>query len=463
MFNDVVEEADQDYTFSLIENDGSVTSNYAIDPDASTASVTIVDGNGGPGVGPTVEFSINQTELTEGGEFTINFNVDGDIPAEGVTVLVDSPTQFVLGEFNIFNDDGTPAFTSTGIAGVPTVGDIGASSFLDTITEPDASITISAFDDGAIEGSESISFSLVNGEVYEVDPNAGTVEFTLDDGGDDAVFGVESGVTSVFLDLPLLESAAGLTLVGADSDATPFSDDFQVGFAITDDTDFTFAPAPFTPLGGTIEHSGTITLGLGDAELTIGEFSIGFDPTRVSETTSGFVVADTLGLDVLFDLSAPSTAAISSEELEISGADLLLAPELAGALGLAELTGADVGDARIDALVSLTAGGPPNPGTSTDGDDELVGTDGNDFLDGLRGDDIYTGGAGADQFVFDLTQGVDTITDFEFGVDQISLGGLTPDGVKFFELGNDTLVLTNSNELLGVVQGVTSLDNTVFA
>ena len=132
-------------------------------------------------------------------------------------------------------------------------------------------------------------------------------------------------------------------------------------------------------------------------------------------------------------------------------------------MGLAELTGADVGDARIDALVSLTAGGPPNPGTSTDGDDELVGTDGNDFLDGLRGDDTYTGGAGADQFVFDLAQGVDTITDFEFGVDQISLGGLTPAGVKFFELGNDTLVLTNSNELLGVVQGVTSLDNTVFA
>ena len=278
---------------------------------------------------------------------------------------------------------------------------------------------------------------------------------------------MESGVTSVFLDLPLLESAAGLTLVGADSDSTPFSDDFQVGFAITDDTDFTFAPAPFAPLSGTIEHSGTITLGLGGAEATIGEFSIGFDPTRVSDTTSGFFVADTLedplGLEVLFDLSAPSTAAVSGEELEISGTDLLLSPELAGALGLAELVGADVGDARVDALVSLTAGGPPNPGTSTDGDDELVGTDGNDFLDGLRGDDIYTGGAGADQFVFDLTQGVDTITDFEFGVDQISLGGLTPDGVKFFELGNDTLVLTNSNELLGVVQGVTSLDNTVFA
>ena len=62
-----------------------------------------------------------------------------------------------------------------------------------------------------------------------------------------------------------------------------------------------------------------------------------------------------------------------------------------------------------------------------------------------------------------MAQGVDTITDFEVGVDQVSLGGLTPEGVKFFELSNDTLVLTNSNELIGVMQGVTGLDSSVFA
>ena len=67
------------------------------------------------------------------------------------------------------------------------------------------------------------------------------------------------------------------------------------------------------------------------------------------------------------------------------------------------------------------------------------------------GDDIYTGGVGVDQFVLGLAQGVDTITDFEVGVDQIKLGGLTLSGVKFFELSDDTLVLTNSNELIGVV------------
>ena len=100
--------------------------------------------------------------------------------------------------------------------------------------------------------------------------------------------------------------------------------------------------------------------------------------------------------------------------------------------------------------------------TGTDAADTLVGDAEDNILDGLQGDDIYTGGAGADQFVLGLAQGVDTITDFEIGVDQIKLGGLTPSGVRFFELSDDTLVLTNSNELIGVVQGVTGLDG-VFA
>lgn len=99
----------------------------------------------------------------------------------------------------------------------------------------------------------------------------------------------------------------------------------------------------------------------------------------------------------------------------------------------------------------------------TDTPDILTGDITANRLDGLLDDDTYTGGAGADQFVFAIGQGIDTITDFEVGVDQISLGGLTPEGVRFFELSSDTLVLTNSNELLGVVQGVTGLDSSVFA
>ena len=115
-----------------------------------------------------------------------------------------------------------------------------------------------------------------------------------------------------------------------------------------------------------------------------------------------------------------------------------------------------------EALALISDGGSASL-TGTDGADTLTGTDNDDVLDGLLGDDIYTDGAGADQFVFAPSQGVDTITDFEVGVDQISLGSLSAADVRFFEQDDDTLVLTTSNELLGVVSGVTGLDSSVFA
>jgi Ca2+-binding RTX toxin-like protein len=176
-------------------------------------------------------------------------------------------------------------------------------------------------------------------------------------------FIVESGTTSVFLDLALLEAAAGLVLESVDSDATPFSEDFQVGFAINEETDFTYTAEPFAPVGGSIEHDGTITFDTvdnPDADITVGEFSIGFDPSRVTDTASGFFVADTIegnGLDILFDISVPGVVDATATDLTIAETDLLLSSEFAGALGLSELTGADVGDARIDA----TSAGEPEP------------------------------------------------------------------------------------------------------
>ncbi|MEM9503598.1 MAG: hypothetical protein AAGA01_06535 [Cyanobacteria bacterium P01_E01_bin.43] len=173
---------------------------------------------------------------------------------------------------------------------------------------------------------------------------------------------VETGTTSVFLDLELLEAAAGLVLEGVDSEAMPFSDDFQVGFAINDETDFTYAIDPFAPTGGSIEHDGTITFDTvdnPDADITVGEFSIGFDASRVTDTASGFFVADTLdgnGLDILFDISVPGVVEATAADLTIAETDLLLSAEFASALGLAELTGADVGDARIDAFTSDLVG-----------------------------------------------------------------------------------------------------------
>jgi Ca2+-binding RTX toxin-like protein len=90
------------------------------------------------------------------------------------------------------------------------------------------------------------------------------------------------------------------------------------------------------------------------------------------------------------------------------------------------------------------------------GDDHnntLVGNDGNDVLNGSMGNDTLTGGTGADTFVFLHGDGVDTITDFAHGVDQISL---TSEGVSDFtglqadmsQVGTDTVITFDSNDII---------------
>ena len=55
------------------------------------------------------------------------------------------------------------------------------------------------------------------------------------------------------------------------------------------------------------------------------------------------------------------------------------------------------------------------------GNDSLNGSYGHDFIDGQSGNDILTGGQGYDDFVVRLNNGVDTITDFTRGQDQLFL------------------------------------------
>ncbi|MEM7061647.1 MAG: calcium-binding protein [Cyanobacteria bacterium P01_B01_bin.77] len=184
IIDDVIEEESQAYSFSLLNDDAGVLgSNYVVSSDASTATVTLNDGSGGPGVGPTVGITATETDLVEGGSVTLNFAVDGEIPADGLEVLVQSPTPGAIGEFSIFDENGNFLIETTGLAGFPESADGVGSSFLATITEPNASITLSVFDDGPNEGLETLTFDLVNGEEYEVASDASSVEISIDDGG----------------------------------------------------------------------------------------------------------------------------------------------------------------------------------------------------------------------------------------------------------------------------------------
>ncbi|NEP16792.1 MAG: hypothetical protein F6J97_07785, partial [Leptolyngbya sp. SIO4C1] len=171
--DDILEEGTQTFDFQLVEGDG-----YTVDPALNGSVFTITDDNGGPGVGPTVGVSVSETDLAEGDTFTVTFNVEGDIPAEGVQVLVQSDVFGALGQFDLA-DLGN--ITTTGIAGLPTVGDGGGGSFFVTLTESTATITLSVFDDILAEDPLDITFTLANGEEYEVDPDAASTTLTLSD------------------------------------------------------------------------------------------------------------------------------------------------------------------------------------------------------------------------------------------------------------------------------------------
>jgi hypothetical protein len=112
----------------------------------------------------------------------------------------------------------------------------------------------------------------------------------------------------------------------------------------------------FTPVSGTIEHSGTVTFHTDSlGAVTVGDFSIGYDATRKGNNTSGFFVRDTAGLGaILFDVGNPDSVSAKRRNLDIGNADLLVSPEFNSFLnqqGLTHqnLTGADVGDVAIDA------------------------------------------------------------------------------------------------------------------
>lgn len=94
--------------------------------------------------------------------------------------MVESPVPGALGEFDIDGID--PATDITGTNGkFPEVGDAAGSSFFLTITEPEASITLPVFDDIVGEDVQELPFNIVNGELYEVDPDADGIALNIAD------------------------------------------------------------------------------------------------------------------------------------------------------------------------------------------------------------------------------------------------------------------------------------------
>ena len=107
------------------------------------------------------------------------------------------------------------------------------------------------------------------------------------------------------------------------------------------------------------------------------------------------------------------------------------------------------------------------------GNDVVLGGAGNDYLDGYASYrntefDTLTGGSGVDTFALGNTrqgafyqgEGHAVITDYSFRDDYIQLRG-SASGYRLAVSGSDTLIyLNNSNDLIGIVKGVTDMSLT---
>ena len=168
--------------------------------------------------------------------------------------------------------------------------------------------------------------------------------------------------------------------------------------------------------------------------LELGNFTIGFDASRVSDTASGFFVADNVSAGIpLFDLSNPEMVESADGTLEISGADLLVSPELADVLGDEDLIGADVGDARIDAVISGDAASATVESgvTSVFLDTELLESAAGLELTGANSEGIPA--EGDFQAGFEITEASDLTLNLEDGLTPVS-GTLEHTGTVSFDL-----------------------------
>ncbi|MEM7581397.1 MAG: DUF4114 domain-containing protein, partial [Cyanobacteria bacterium P01_A01_bin.80] len=183
VFDDLIEEADATYTYNLVNGDG-----YLVDSSANSGTFTVTDGVVG-GVGPTVGVSGTPTTLIESEQtaLTLTFTTQGDIPPEGLVVILEG-TPRAIAEFDVNATNPRLPESETVVQGVTVNGgnivgtDETAGSLVFRIFEPTATITVPVFQDDVVEGTENLTFNLLDGELYNVDQTASSINLSIEDG-----------------------------------------------------------------------------------------------------------------------------------------------------------------------------------------------------------------------------------------------------------------------------------------
>ena len=114
----------------------------------------------------------------------------------------------------------------------------------------------------------------------------------------------------------------------------------------------------------------------------------------------------------------------------------------------------NIGDNIIDAQGgddTITTYGGDDIINGGAGDDEISSGNGNDIITAGSGNDIINGEAGNDTYIWNLGDGMDTITDSS-GFDKIKFGeGITSANLSFFKQGNNLLIFINDNYQEGII------------
>ena len=98
-----------------------------------------------------------------------------------------------------------------------------------------------------------------------------------------------------------------------------------------------------------------------------------------------------------------------------------------------------------------------------EGDDTISGGEGDDTITGSKGNDSVSGNNGNDTFVLASGDGIDTIEDFEKGIDKIKLSdNLSFNDLTFTTTNSVEISVTATGEVLAVVKGVEQLDSDDF-
>ena len=249
-------------------------------------------------------------------------------------------------------------------------------------------------------------------ELTDLEPGTNTLEFAIADAGDsivDSAIFIAGDVTVENQPLnPVIGSPSDREVFGTDRNEEFIGSDGNDGITGNDLDNTILGRSGIDAIDG--QAGNDFIDGGGDADTVVYQF-------------------DVAGVTV--DLSAGSATD------GFGGSDVLIDIE--------NIIGSEFND-------RLIGGDDANSLAGRDGDDTIAGRSGDDFVIGAAGSDILSGGAGNDSFVFaSPAEGNDTITDFELGIDEITIvsdafgGGLSAGSLSSaqFRIGSSA---TNSSQ-----------------